>query len=166
MSAFGSPSATPSAVPTMGDSLHALVNKRYPTVAERVAAGREIIARMCSGDHRWQMCVPPDGTDSDLVFITLLDDYEAIVASHAEHATKGSVTDKVCALGSHTASVCDCVPSVDAVVPSPWLPERDPVAIALLGKLCEELNEAGSAAARCLHPVPANKSPTTIRAQW
>lgn len=33
---------------------------------------------------------------------------------------------------------------------SPWVPERDPVTLAVLGKLVEELNEASARAARCI----------------
>lgn len=40
----------------------------------------------------------------------------------------------------------------DATDPSknPWVPETDPTTLKLLGKLIEELNECGSAAARCI----------------
>jgi hypothetical protein len=34
--------------------------------------------------------------------------------------------------------------------PSPWQPERDPLSIAVLGKMLEEVNELGAALSRCL----------------
>lgn len=34
--------------------------------------------------------------------------------------------------------------------PNPWQPERDPIALAVLGKLAEELSEAGAIVARCI----------------
>lgn len=33
---------------------------------------------------------------------------------------------------------------------SPWMPERDPVTLAVLGKLIEECNELSARAARCI----------------
>lgn len=34
--------------------------------------------------------------------------------------------------------------------PSPWMPVRDPLALAVLGKLAEELAEAGAVVSRCI----------------
>jgi hypothetical protein len=33
---------------------------------------------------------------------------------------------------------------------NPWQPDRDPLRLAVLGKLAEELNEAGAMVARCI----------------
>ena len=45
--------------------------------------------------------------------------------------------------------------------PQPWVPENDPLRIALLGKLIEELNECGAIAARCLIQGIDEREPVT-----
>jgi hypothetical protein len=52
--------------------------------------------------------------------------------------------------------------------PQPWKPESDPAVLATLGKLIEELNEAGSAAARCIIQGMHEAEPTTgkINREW
>jgi hypothetical protein len=47
--------------------------------------------------------------------------------------------------------------------PSPWHPITDPVDIKHLGKLAEELNEAGAAVARCLIQGVDEAEPETGR---
>lgn len=44
---------------------------------------------------------------------------------------------------------------------NPWIPARDPVDLAVLGKFAEELNEAGAAAARCIIQGIAECEPVT-----
>lgn len=45
--------------------------------------------------------------------------------------------------------------------PSPWQPERDPLALALLGKLLEEVNELGAILARCIIQGIGESEPVT-----
>lgn len=52
----------------------------------------------------------------------------------------------------------DALAKLDKVV-SPWMPTTDPIRLALLGKLCEELNKAGSAASRCIIQGVLGKNP-------
>lgn len=47
--------------------------------------------------------------------------------------------------------------------PNPWQPERDPLTIAILGKMLEEVNELGSALSRCLIQGTHEKEPMTGR---
>lgn len=47
--------------------------------------------------------------------------------------------------------------------PSPWTPETDPTRLKVLGKLIEEFNEGGSAAARCIIQGLDEPSPDTGR---
>jgi hypothetical protein len=51
---------------------------------------------------------------------------------------------------------------------NPWQPMSDPIDIAHLGKLIEELNEAGSASARCLIQGIDEKEPITgkLNREW
>lgn len=51
---------------------------------------------------------------------------------------------------------------------SPWQPITDPLHLKLLGKLLEELNEAGSAAARCLIQGMDGAEPDTgkVNREW
>lgn len=45
--------------------------------------------------------------------------------------------------------------------PSPWQPERDPIALAVLGKFCEELGEATAIIARCIIQGIGESEPVT-----
>lgn len=45
--------------------------------------------------------------------------------------------------------------------PSPWQPERDPLALAVLGKFAEELGEASTIVARCIIQGIAESEPVT-----
>lgn len=45
--------------------------------------------------------------------------------------------------------------------PSPWHPEKDPVALKHLGKLAEELAEAGAVVARCIIQGIGEEHPET-----
>lgn len=47
--------------------------------------------------------------------------------------------------------------------PSPWQPEQDKLRLALLGKLAEELNEAGAIVARCIIQGIDESEPMTRR---
>lgn len=47
--------------------------------------------------------------------------------------------------------------------PSPWHPETDPTRLKMLGKLIEELNEASSAAARCIIQGIDEVEPSTLK---
>lgn len=51
---------------------------------------------------------------------------------------------------------------------SPWTPERDSLRLRVLGKLLEELNEAGAASARCIIQGIDEAEPTTqkINRHW
>lgn len=51
---------------------------------------------------------------------------------------------------------------------NPWIPERDPIRLAILGKLVEELTECASAAARCMIQGIEGSEPTTGKPnhQW
>lgn len=46
---------------------------------------------------------------------------------------------------------------------SPWFPEKDPVRLAVLGKLAEELNECAARVMRCLIQGIDEKDPDTGR---
>lgn len=52
--------------------------------------------------------------------------------------------------------------------PSPWIPMTDPVELAMLGKAVEEVNELGSAIARCIIQGIDEAHPTTGKTnrQW
>lgn len=52
--------------------------------------------------------------------------------------------------------------------PSPWKPDRNTLNLAILGKLSEELSEAGAAAARCIIQGIDESEPTTgkVNRQW
>lgn len=58
--------------------------------------------------------------------------------------------------------------TTDKHQPSPWEPIRNPIHIAILGKLVEELNECGSAASRCIIQGIDEAEPVTgkINAEW
>jgi hypothetical protein len=43
--------------------------------------------------------------------------------------------------------------------PNPWQPELDAISLAVLGKLGEELSEAGSATSRCIIQGIGESSP-------
>jgi len=51
---------------------------------------------------------------------------------------------------------------------NPWQPERDPIRLALLGKLLEEVNELGAALARCLIQGIHESEPVTgkLNVDW
>jgi NTP pyrophosphatase (non-canonical NTP hydrolase) len=53
---------------------------------------------------------------------------------------------------------------VDDNQPAPWRPEVDPIAIAALGKLLEELGEAAAIVARCLIQGIGEAEPVTGKA--
>lgn len=44
---------------------------------------------------------------------------------------------------------------------NPWVPERDPLALAVLGKLAEECGEAGQIVARCIIQGIGESEPVT-----
>lgn len=44
---------------------------------------------------------------------------------------------------------------------NPWVPERDPLALAVLGKLAEELGEASQMVARCIIQGIGESEPVT-----
>ncbi|WP_160119678.1 hypothetical protein [Rhodovarius lipocyclicus] len=46
---------------------------------------------------------------------------------------------------------------------SPWMPERDPVRLAILGKLAEEASELAARANRCIIQGPAEVDPDSGR---
>lgn len=48
--------------------------------------------------------------------------------------------------------------------PNPWQPERDPLALAVLGKLCEELSEAAAIVSRCIIQGIGESEPVTGKA--
>lgn len=52
--------------------------------------------------------------------------------------------------------------------PSPWHPMKDPVDLKHLGKLAEEVNELGSAIARCIIQGIDEVEPVTLKSnrQW
>jgi NTP pyrophosphatase (non-canonical NTP hydrolase) len=47
--------------------------------------------------------------------------------------------------------------------PSPWIPERDPLTLAILGKLAEECGELSSRLARCIIQGTGANDPETGR---
>lgn len=51
----------------------------------------------------------------------------------------------------------------DTRQPSPWAPVTDPKTLAILGKLCEELGECNTAAARCIIQGITEREPTTAK---
>ncbi len=52
--------------------------------------------------------------------------------------------------------------------PNPWVPMSDPLDIKILGKLNEELNEAGASVSRCLIQGIDEREPETgkINREW
>lgn len=54
------------------------------------------------------------------------------------------------------------------MVLNPWMPERDPIRLALLGKLGEELGECSSAALRCIIQGIDEREPVTgkLNREW
>lgn len=55
----------------------------------------------------------------------------------------------------------DSTPIAPMPAPNPWLPMRDPIALKHLGKLAEELAEAGAATARCIIQGIDEREPVT-----
>jgi len=63
------------------EQLNEIVEKRLPTVAERVRMARQRI-REVNGDQRyWARSIPPHGTDSDLLLSYVVDEYERVSLS-------------------------------------------------------------------------------------